>query len=108
MREATMTRVRHNIWNLGTPQDPWHPITLGYALGVRAMQALPVTDPRSWTYQAAIHGNLPDEQTQRCPVEPVPARHLVLRALAPDVPVPVREHPPVAAARGRSGFLGAV
>jgi len=51
-----MTQVRHNIWNLGTPQDPWHPITLGYALGVRAMQALPVTDPRSWTYQAAIHG----------------------------------------------------
>ena len=51
-----MTRLRHNIWNLGTPQDPWHPITLGYALGVRAMQQLPVTDPRSWDYQSAIHG----------------------------------------------------
>ena len=51
-----MTRLRLNIWNLGTPQDPWHPITLGYALGVRAMQQLPVADPRSWTYQSAIHG----------------------------------------------------
>lgn len=51
-----MTWVRHNIWNLGTPQNPWHPTTLGYALGVRAMQQLPVADPRSWAYQSAIHG----------------------------------------------------
>ena len=51
-----MTRLRHNIWNLGTPQNPWHPITLTYALGVRAMQQLPVADPRSWAYQSAIHG----------------------------------------------------
>ncbi len=51
-----MTRLRHNIWNLGTPQNPWHPITLAYALGVRAMQQLPVADPRSWAYQSAIHG----------------------------------------------------
>jgi len=51
-----MTRLRRNIWNLGTPQDPWHPITLGYAIGVRAMQQLPVADPRSWAYQSAIHG----------------------------------------------------
>lgn len=51
-----MTSVRRNIWNLGTPQDPWHPVTLAYALGVRAMQQLPITDSRSWAYQAAIHG----------------------------------------------------
>ncbi len=51
-----MTSVRRNIWNLGTPQDPWHPITVNYALGVRAMQALPISDPRSWQYQSAIHG----------------------------------------------------
>jgi len=57
-----MTRVRHNIWSLGTPQDPWHPITLGYALGVRRMQELPVTDPRSWDYQSAIHGTYATEK----------------------------------------------
>ena len=51
-----MTTVRRNIWNLATPQDPWHPITLNYALGVRAMQALPISDSRSWQYQSAIHG----------------------------------------------------
>ena len=51
-----MTSVRRNIWHLGTAQDPWHPITLSYALGVRAMQQLPITDSRSWAYQAAIHG----------------------------------------------------
>lgn len=51
-----MTSVRRNIWNLGTQQDPWHPVTLSYALGVRAMQQLPIADSRSWAYQAAIHG----------------------------------------------------
>ncbi len=62
-----MTRVRHNIWNLGTPQDPWHPITLGYALGVRGMQDLPVTDPRSWDYQSAIHGTYLTEKPSGAP-----------------------------------------
>src|SRR6478752_3063850 len=51
-----MTSLRRDIWKLGTAQNPWHPITLAYAQGVRAMQQLPITDPRSWTYQAAIHG----------------------------------------------------
>ncbi len=51
-----MTTVRRNIWKLGTAQNPWHPVTLGYANGIKAMQGLPVTDTRSWTYQAAIHG----------------------------------------------------
>jgi len=51
-----MTSIRRNIWNLGTPQNPWHPTTLAYATGVRAMQQLPITDSRSWAYQAAIHG----------------------------------------------------
>jgi hypothetical protein len=51
-----MTVVRRNIWNLGTAQNPWHAITLGYAKAVRAMQELPISDPRSWRYQAAIHG----------------------------------------------------
>lgn len=51
-----MTFVRRSIWSLGTANDPWHPITLGYARAVRAMQALPIADARSWRYQAAIHG----------------------------------------------------
>ena len=93
-----MTSVRRNIWHLGTPQDPWHPITLNYALGVRAMQALPITDARSWDYQSAIHGTHLAEHAGRRTVEPMPARHLVLPALAPDVPVPLREHSAVAAA----------
>lgn len=51
-----MTSVRRSIWSLGSAADPWHPVTLGYARAVRAMQALPISDPRSWRYQAAIHG----------------------------------------------------
>jgi hypothetical protein len=51
-----MTSVRRNIWSLGTNADPWHPVALAYAHGVRAMQALPISDPRSWDYQGAIHG----------------------------------------------------
>ncbi len=51
-----MTAVRKNIWLLGTEQQPWHPVVLAYAKAVRAMQQRPLTDPRSWRYQAAIHG----------------------------------------------------
>jgi hypothetical protein len=51
-----MTFIRRNIWSLGTANNPWDPISLGYAHAVRAMQALPLTDSRSWTYQGAIHG----------------------------------------------------
>ena len=32
------------------------PIILGYQTAIAAMQALPASDVRSWTYQAAIHG----------------------------------------------------
>lgn len=51
-----MTVVRTNIWQLSTEQQPWHPVVLRYARGIRAMQGLPLEDPRSWRYQAAIHG----------------------------------------------------
>jgi hypothetical protein len=51
-----VTAVRRNVWSLGTEQDPWHPILLAFATAVRAMQQLPRSDPRSWRYQAAIHG----------------------------------------------------
>ncbi|MFM2077895.1 MAG: hypothetical protein RJA49_1785 [Actinomycetota bacterium] len=51
-----MTFIRRDVWSLGTAAKPWDPITLGYAHAVRAMQQLPLSDPRSWSYQAAIHG----------------------------------------------------
>lgn len=45
-------RIRKNVWTLpaGDPTLSW------YAKAVDAMRALPITDPRSWRYQAAIHG----------------------------------------------------
>ena len=39
-------------------------ILTSYRAGIAAMQLLPVTDPRSWAYQAAIHG------TFMTPVQP--------------------------------------
>jgi hypothetical protein len=55
-----ITALRRNIWHLGTPEDPWRPITRG-AGAVRARcgrgagdAALPASDPRSWDYQPAI------------------------------------------------------
>ncbi|GAA5128126.1 hypothetical protein GCM10023320_46440 [Pseudonocardia adelaidensis] len=51
-----MTALRRNVWVLGTEADPWHPVLRGCAHAIRAMQRRPLTDPRSWRYQAAIHG----------------------------------------------------
>jgi len=36
--------------------DASSPIIQSYSKAVKAMQLLPATDPRSWSYQAAIHG----------------------------------------------------
>ena len=55
-------RIRKNVWKL-TPlsaSDAWHPDLLGYAIAIADMQTRPITDPTSWTYQAAIHGFDPD------------------------------------------------
>lgn len=50
-----MVYTRRDIWDLETEQA-WHPITRAYALAVHAMRTeYPASDPRSWTYQAAIH-----------------------------------------------------
>jgi tyrosinase len=38
--------------------NAFDPIITAYSKAVTAMRALPVSDPRSWTYQAAIHGTL--------------------------------------------------
>ena len=51
-----MTVTRRNVWTLSTAANVWHPTLLAYGQAVRAMQALPITDPRSWAYQSAIHG----------------------------------------------------
>ena len=51
-----MTLVRRNIWSLSSVANPFPPAVLAYAKAVKAMQALPLADPRSWRYQAAIHG----------------------------------------------------
>jgi tyrosinase len=44
--------VRRDVGTLATTD----PILNTYRLGVQMMKALPASDPRSWTYQAAIHG----------------------------------------------------
>lgn len=44
-------RVRRNVKNLPIT----HPIMDFYAKAVRAMQALPIANPLSWRFQAAIH-----------------------------------------------------
>ena len=46
--------VRRDVGGLGAA----HPIMVSYRNAVAAMKALPTNDPRSWTYQAAIHGTL--------------------------------------------------
>jgi hypothetical protein len=49
---SAATFTRRDVGNL-TATDS---VITSYAKAVTAMQALPATDPRSWAYQAAIHG----------------------------------------------------
>jgi len=46
--------VRRNVGNMSATD----PIIIAYRKAIKAMQALPATDPRSWSYQAAIHGTI--------------------------------------------------
>jgi tyrosinase len=46
--------VRRNVGGMNV----FDPVITAYRKAVAAMRALPGTDPRSWTYQAAIHGTL--------------------------------------------------
>lgn len=53
-------RVRQDVWTLSAA-DPWHPILLWYARGVRSLQARDTgrfEDPRSWRHLAATHGTV--------------------------------------------------
>ncbi|MEX0791272.1 MAG: tyrosinase family protein, partial [Actinomycetota bacterium] len=51
-----VTRIRRDIWKLEQAQQ-WHPMINAYAEAVRIMKTRPASDPTSWAYQAAIHGN---------------------------------------------------
>ena len=49
---AASTEVRRNVGGMSA----YDPVITDYRKAVRAMQALPNTNPLSWAYQAAIHG----------------------------------------------------
>ena len=46
--------VRQDIWTL-EQQQPWHRVTMAYALAVREMRRRDAEDPTSWAYQTAVH-----------------------------------------------------
>ena len=103
-------RVRKDIWDLGDEADPWRdPAILAYARAVAAMQKVDTTNPKSgasWRNQAAIHERRGASRTRQAR-EPVPALELVLPAVAPDVPVPLRADRPLAHAREHGRHVGA-
>ncbi len=53
------TFVRRDIGNLAAND----PVILSYRKAVKAMKALPSSNPLSWSYQAAIHGTLTGSNT---------------------------------------------
>jgi len=51
---------RRDVWELGTEEDPWHPIIEWYARAVTAMQernGMDFSDPTCWRYLAEVHGS---------------------------------------------------
>jgi Common central domain of tyrosinase len=52
LAEAAVPLVRRDVGRM----NPGDRILLAYRKAITAMQALPVTNPLSWAYQAAIHG----------------------------------------------------
>ena len=103
-------RVRKDIWDLGDEANPWRdPAILAYARAVAAMQKVDTTDPRngaSWVNQAAIHerraASVPGRLENQCQ-----HAELVLPAVAPDVPLPLRADRPLAHARRDRRDVGA-
>ena len=117
MSGTTPVRTRKNVLTLGSPGDDldW------YAKAVAALRQLPMTDPTSWRYQAAVHGypghthdpfavrgeTLPSNADQQTVLEPVPASDLVLPALAPQLPRVLRgDHRRDRRQAGRPARLG--
>ena len=52
LADAAVPLVRRDVGRMAATD----PILLAYRKAIAAMQALPATNPLSWTYQAAIHG----------------------------------------------------
>lgn len=50
--EAAQPLVRRDVGGMSDTD----PILVSYRTAIKAMKALPATNPRSWAYQAAIHG----------------------------------------------------
>ena len=91
-----MAFTRRNVWELG---GDWADPILWYARGIKALKARPLADPTSWRFYGGIHGidaqlwqqlgylspdrSRPEPRRHQGLLEPVPARHLVLPALAP-------------------------
>jgi tyrosinase len=51
---------RCDVWELGSEEDPWHPIIEWYARAVTAMQernGTDFSDPTCWRYLAEVHGS---------------------------------------------------
>ena len=48
-----MARIRQDVWKLNSG---WNETLLWYARAIQALQALPLTDRRSWRFLGAIHG----------------------------------------------------
>ncbi|MCK9921475.1 tyrosinase family protein [Frankia sp. AgPm24] len=57
-----MANVRSNVYDLG---GTWADPILWYARGVAVMKALPIANPKSWRFLAAIHGFNQQLWTQR-------------------------------------------
>ena len=97
-----MTRTRMDVWTRTQDEGDWPEVLLAYARAVEVMRSLDPstgkpTDPLSWQFQAAMHGRATrtgSADTQPLAVEPVPARQLVLPAVAPDVPRRLRGRRP--------------
>lgn len=60
VQAATFTRM--DVGNLTASSSQ----IVSYAKAVKAMQALPISDPRSWAYQAAIHGTFASCPSSGC------------------------------------------
>ena len=98
-----MARTRVDVWKATDAEGDWPAVLASYERAIGTMRGLdpasgPPTDPVSWQFQAAIHGRHGRER-RRGHQQPVlvqlPARQLVLPAVAPDVPRGLRADHPV-------------
>lgn len=62
-------RVREDVWKLET----WDDTLLWYARAISRMRELPIADPGSWRYQAAIHAYSRNEDPFASPSDRLPS-----------------------------------